>query len=176
MRNGAVLRLAKSLVVTALMVPALTGCTLFYPNWDTPRPTFSTPLPSATDSTADPSESPSASESPSQSASPSPSASPLKVAKLELIDLFVDETSGTLSLVAQVTNVAENGGTCRMIFSSGGTEKTVDVKAEANVNSTQCFPIEYPLSLLPKGKGRVAVAYFSAAYEGRTEAREVVIP
>ena len=80
----------------------LAGCTLLYPHWgQTPQPTTSA---SSSDGTTV-----APSDTPSQSASPT---TPVKkkAAAVELMDSQVDSGAMTISVVAHVTNVAEDGG------------------------------------------------------------------
>jgi uncharacterized protein YceK len=157
-------KIALVLVATAITL-SLSGCALLYPNWGTTQ-----------------SPGTSASAQPSQSASSSASASatpttPSKAkATVQIDDASSDATAGTISVIAEVTNVAEDGGTCTLILQAGNTTKRVDFKAEANVNTTVCHPMTIPLTGLPKGTALVSVQYQSAGYQGLSAAQSVVIP
>lgn len=153
-----------ALSIGTLSVFSMTGCALLYPNWGTDQNPSTSQSPSATEVSPTPSESPSASAAPS-----------LGVAKFNFIDLSVDSETGYVSAVVEVTNAAEDGGKCTFTLASGGVTKTVSVKAEANVSTTQCYPAMLPTAGLPKGKATVTVSYVSAAYEGSTSAG-VTIP
>lgn len=143
--------------IAALTLVALSGCALLYPNWGTDQNPSTSQSPSATD------------VSPSPSASASASASPtIGVAKFNFIDLSVDSTTGYISAVVEVTNVAEDGGKCTFVLTSGSVSKTVSVKAEANVSTTQCYPAMLPTAGVPKGKATVTVSYSSPTHEGTT--------
>jgi hypothetical protein len=148
--------------IAALTLISMSGCALLYPNWGTDQ-------------------NPSTSQSPTPSEnSPTPSATasvdPTKgVAKFNFIDLSVDSNTGYVSAVVEVTNAAEDGGKCTFVLSSGSVSKTVAVKAEANVSTTQCYPAMLPTAGFPKGKATVTVSYASAAFEGSTSAG-VTIP
>jgi hypothetical protein len=134
----------------------LGGCALLYPNW-------------GTDQNPSTSESPSASSSASPSASTTASPTPtIEVAKFNIIDMSVDTNNGYVQVVAEVTNVAEDGGKCTFALTSGSISKTVTVKAEANVSTTQCFPAMLPITGFPKGKATVTIAYASSTHEGTT--------
>ena len=156
----------KSLAVSlaALSLMTLSGCALLYPNWGTDQNPSSSQSPTASD------------VSPSPSASASASASPtVETAKFNFIDLSVDSGTGYVSAVVEITNVSEDGGKCTFVLSSGSVSKTVSVKAEANVSTTQCYPAMLPLSGVPKGKATLAVSYVSATHEG-TASTGVTIP
>ena len=155
----------KLLAVVAASGLALTlsGCSLIYPNWGT-----------------DQNPSTSQSAEPSDSASPTESASPTTSVKspatVSIDDAFVDATAGVVSVLAQITNFNEDGGTCTLTVEAGGQSKTMTVKAESNVTTTQCFPMELSLSGLPKGTALVTVTYESATHFGVSAGRSVLIP
>jgi len=142
---------------------SLSGCALLYPNWGT------TQSPGTSQSAA-----------PSQSASESASASPTAVkknnAKVEITDAYADVAAGTLSVVADVANIAQDGGTCTLILKIGANTTRLPFKAEANVTTTQCHPMDVPLSGLGKGTAIVSVEYASADYFGVSPTQSVVIP
>jgi len=152
-----------------LAIASLSGCSLLYPHWG--ETTFPTDSPSSSASST-----PSPSQSQSASASPSPSATQVKAAQVQIMDSNVDGTAGVIDVVAQVTNVAESGGQCTLTVASGGSTKTQTVKAEANVDTTQCFPMEITLTGLSSGSAAVTVTYRSAGYLGTSAAQTVTIP
>jgi hypothetical protein len=78
----------------------------------------------------------------------------------------VDATAGVVDVVAQVTNVAEDGGQCTLTVTSGGTSKSQTVRAESNVETTQCYPMEVSLAGLAKGSASITVTYKSAGFVG----------
>ena len=141
--------------IAALTLVSLSGCALLYPNWGTDQNPSTSQSPTATD----------ASPSPSASTSVAPT---IGVAKFNFIDLSVDTTTGYVSAVVEVTNVAEDGGKCTFVLTSGSVTKTVAVKAEANVSTTQCYPAMLPTAGVPKGKATVTVSYASPTHEGTT--------
>lgn len=156
--------------IVAVSAVALTGCSLLYPNWD---------------STLEPSD-PQVSETPSQSATPtqqpSESSTPTATPKIKnpanvvITDSGVDAAAGVVYAVAEITNRAENVGACSLTFTGAGVTKTVTAKAEANVNRTECFPLQISLKGLPKGAGLLWVGYESETLSGTTKAIGVVIP
>jgi hypothetical protein len=155
-------KIAAILAFSALTL-SLSGCALLYPNWGT------TQSPGTSES-ADPSASASASASASESA-------PTKgIAKVQIDQANVDATAGVIDVVAQVTNFNEDGGQCTLTIQAGTQTKKVSVKAESNVTSTQCYPMELSLSGLPKGTALVTVSYDSAAHAGTSADQSVVIP
>lgn len=152
-----------AIVAASGLALSLSGCSLIYPNWGTDQ------NPSSSQS-AEPSES--ASETPSAS----PSTSTKGEANVSIDQATVDATAGVVSVVAQVTNFNEDGGTCTLTIQAGTQSKTMSVKAESNVTTTQCFPMELSLSGLPKGTVLITVTYDSAAHFGTSAGRSVLIP
>jgi hypothetical protein len=154
-------------LATALV---LTGCTLFYPNSGSPEDLIE---PSASSSEAAAEET---STEQSASPSPSPSVSPtMAVAQLEIV--FTDTSAGVLNVVAEVTNFAEDGGSCTLSYYKGATATAVGtVMAERNVTSTFCFPFNVDFSALPKGALELTVKYESENHAGESEKFEVTIP
>jgi hypothetical protein len=161
----------KLILVSALMVSVLTGCSLFYPNLgnnESPSDPMN-PSPSSSQEIED-------SSSPEPEESETPTASKMQ-AKPTLIYSGVDADAKTLMLVGEVSNFAEDGGECILTFYSGNTALIQErVPAEHNVSTTQCFPLTIGLSRLPKGVGHVTVGYESEKYEGLSEIFEVIIP
>ena len=156
-------------LATALV---LTGCTLFYPNSANPE--------DAAEPTNSMSEAPSESKNPEESAtsspSPSPSVSPTMNPSLFEI-LYTDTSGGVLNVVAEVTNFAEDGGSCILSYYKGSTATAVaTVKAERNVTSTQCFPFNVDFSAVPRGVLELTVSYVSENHLGESEKFEVTIP
>jgi hypothetical protein len=152
-----------SIAVAAALALTLSGCSLLYPNWGT------TQNPSTSQS-VEPSQSASA------SVEPSPTTSTKGEAKVEIDMANVDATAGVVSVVAEVTNFNEDGGLCTLTLQAGNQTKKVSVKAESNVTTTQCFPMELSLSGLPKGTGLITVTYESADHFGVSAAQSVLIP
>jgi hypothetical protein len=155
-------KLASILIATAITL-SLSGCALLYPNW-------------GTDQSPGTSQSAAPSQSASESASPTPTTVNKAKAKLRIDDAYADATAGVISVVAEVTNVAQDGGTCTLVLQVGNTTKRLPFKAEANVTSTQCFPMEIPIAGLAKGTALVSVEYESADYYGVSAAQSIVIP
>jgi hypothetical protein len=100
----------------------------------------------------------------------------LKPASVQIMTASVDATGGVLDVVAQVSNVVEDGGTCQLNVISAGTSKSTLVRAERNVTTTQCFPMEVTLAGLLPGNAIVTVTYHSAGYQGVSAGQGVVIP
>lgn len=159
-------------LATALV---LAGCTLFYPNSGTPNEELIKPTGS---SSVTPGEETSQGEatSPSASPTPSPSVSPT-MAPAELNILYSDTSAGVLNVVAEVSNFAEDGGSCILSYYQGTTATAIaTVKAERNVTSTQCFPFNVSFSAVPKGTLSLTVSYSSNNHIGESQKFEVIIP
>ena len=139
-------------LATALVV---TGCTLFYPNSGSPEDLIE-PTNSA-------SEAPAEETTPDPSLSPSPSVSPT-MAPAILSILYTDASGGVLNVVAEVSNFAEDGGSCTLSYYKGTTATALGtVQAERNVTSTQCFPFNIDLASVPKGDLELCLLYTSDA-------------
>ena len=157
-----------SISATAISALLLSGCALLYPNWGTEEKPSDSETPSATPTT-------SASAEPSPSASVTP-AEPKIEAEISIIDSMVDANNGLIFAIAEVTNVDESTGTCTLTYEGQGVTKSVSAKAEANVTTTQCFPLELVLTGIPKGKGSIFVSYDSATASGTSSKIAVTIP
>lgn len=152
-------------LATALV---LTGCTLFYPNSGSPEDLL--------EPTSEVSEAPAEETNPEASPSPSPSVSPTMAPAILQI-LYSDASGGVLNVVAEVSNFAEDGGSCTLSYYKGSTATVLGtVKAERNVTSTQCFPFNIDLASLPKGDLELTVSYSSENHIGESEKFEVRIP
>jgi hypothetical protein len=158
-----------SLLAAAALAVSLSGCSMLYPNWGQKTPPIGTPSTSQ-----QPSDQPSSSSSASTSASATPSAPAKQVAKINVVQSNVDSTG--ISVVAEAINFSEDGGSCILTYTNGTIKKTVTVKAEANATDTQCFPMNLPLTGLPKGPGLVTISYSSATHIGSSAAIAVTIP
>lgn len=168
MKLTAIRSAVSTVLATSLVAVSLTGCALLYPNWET------------TANPADPA-SPSSSSSPvpSDTASANPSTSPSAAkakAQIAFLDSGVDASAGVIYAVASVSNVVQDGGLCTLTFIGAGKTKTVTGKAEANVTSTQCHPLELALAGLPKGAGLITMTYDSPTHTGTSTAVGVVVP
>lgn len=160
--------------VTALSVLALGGCSLFYPNWGATGLPTATSSSSATSSQTD-TPTPTPTDTASSSASPTPSN--LLSAEVQVVDASTDATAGTLTVIAQVNNLTETGGSCVATIKDAGVTKTYPaVRAEANASSTQCFAITIPLNGLASGSAAVQVSYSSSTAAGRSNYFAVTIP
>jgi hypothetical protein len=157
-----------TVAATSLVAISLTGCALLYPNWET---TANPSDPATTPSSSSPAPVDTASASPSTS----PSAAKAK-AQITFVDSGVDAAAGVIYAVASVSNVVQDGGLCTLTFIGAGKTKTVTGKAEANVSTTQCHPLELSLAGLPKGAGLITVTYDSPTHNGTSTAVGVVIP
>jgi hypothetical protein len=160
----------KAFIVALSLATALvlTGCTLFYPNSGSPEDLI--------EPSSEISEAPAEETTPEASPSPSPSVSPTMAPALLQI-LYSDASGGVLNVVAEVTNFAEDGGSCTLSYYKGTTATALGtVQAERNVTSTQCFPFNIDLASVPKGDLELTVSYSSENHIGESEKFEVTIP
>lgn len=148
-----------------LLSLSLSGCSVLYPHWGATD--FPTDSPAGTASST---------PTPTSSAGASPSTVPVQAAKVQLMQVNVDATAGVVDVVAQITNVSEDGGSCTLSVVSGSTSKQQTVRAESNVDTTQCFPMEVSLTGLSSGTGTVTVTYKSAGYVGSSLSQAITIP
>lgn len=149
----------------ALLTLSLSGCSMLYPHWGATD--FPTDGPTSTNTSA---------PTPTNSASPTQSSVPVQAAKVQLMQVQVDATAGVIDVIAQITNVSEDGGSCTITVVSGSTSKQQTVRAESNVDTTQCFPMELGLNGLTSGTGTVTVTYKSAGYVGSSLSQAITIP
>jgi len=137
---------------------------MFYPNWGATTLPSDTPSPSS-------SMSETASATPTPSETPTASASPtVKIdADVQILDASADATAGTITIIAQVNNVTESGGTCTALVKDAGVSKVYPaVSAESNAASTQCFPIVISLGGLASGTAAIQVSYASDTAVGKS--------
>jgi hypothetical protein len=150
---------------TLVAVATMAGCALFYPNigsTETPSDPLN-PTPSASEPTATPTE----------SETPAPVVKELAKPRV----VFYDIAGTNIQVVGEIMNFAESGGECIITFYAENTPVVMErVPAEANVSTTQCFPLTVGLSRLPKGAVDIVVSYESERYQGQSEATEVIIP
>ena len=147
-----------------LLAVALSGCSYFYPNWG---------------ATSAPTTSPSASSSPTDSSTPtsspttsaSPSAKPKQPASINIMNLSNDGAS--ITVIAEISNVSEDGGQCTLTVTGGGVTQSVVAKAESNVSTTQCYPLSIPLAFFSSKSLTAVVSYESDAYQGASPATSV---
>ena len=123
---------------------------------------------------------PSSSSSESATANPQPTPTQTQTVKqkpatVEILSSEVDSGAMAINVVAHATNVAEDGGSCTLVYQSGAVTKQIKVKAESNVNDTQCYPMTLSTVGLPKGAGLVSVVYDSVGYHGSSPATAVTI-
>lgn len=160
-----------ALVISTAAIFAVSGCSLLYPHPG--ATTFPTDDPS---STPEPKPTKTKKPKPTPTASPTATEKPKKKATVQIDDAYVDTDNQLVSVIAQVTNIFEDGGQCTLMVTSGKTSKTVTVKAESNVNSTQCSPMEVDLAGLKSGDATVTVSYSSTGFAGTSDGWDLVIP
>jgi hypothetical protein len=80
-------------------------------------------------------------------------------------------------VVAEVSNFAEDGGSCTLNYYKGTTATVLGtVQAERNVTTTQCFPFDIDLASVPKGALQLTVSYSSENHIGESDKFEVNVP
>jgi hypothetical protein len=152
--------------VCALAVTSLTGCSMLYPHWGATD--FPTDGPTSTSINVP-------TVTPSQTATPTPTAKPVQAAKIQVMSVNFDATNQVVDVVAAVTNTAEDGGQCTLTVTSGSTSKSQVVRAESNVDTTQCYPMEVSTAGLAKGNAVVVVSYKSPAFVGSSLSQTISI-
>jgi hypothetical protein len=138
---------------------SLGGCAFLTPNWGAIHPSASA--------------TPSPSETPQPITTPTPSTKPQPV-QVEVVASTVDASG--ISVVAQASNVSEDGGKCTLTVSQAATRKVVVVGAESNVVDTQCFPLNLPLTGFVSGAATFTVQYLSSTHSGISAIGQLVIP
>ena len=139
---------------TSLLAVSLTlgSCSMLYPG---PTPTSTT------------TDTPSATETPTET--PTPTVDPnLNQVSLTLIDANGFKDNGYVQVIASVDGVMEDDGKCTLVVTQGAQSQSVEVAAESNVNSTQCFPMQVPISSFKNGNAKFTVTYLSDASTGTT--------
>ena len=152
------------IALAAILAFTVSGCSILYPNWG--KPTDS-PKPTNTETVT---------PDPTDTSTPTPDPTDKGAATVEIMDAYVDAGNGVISVIGQVTNFSEDGGTCTAVFNGGGKTVSVTAAAESNAANTQCRPLDIKLSGLPKGAGVVTVTYDSAKNHGVSKATAVTIP
>lgn len=175
MREECVMRRTFIVALGLTTALVLAGCTLFYPNSGTPTDELIDPNASAS---VAPGDETSQGEATSPSASPSASPSPSPTMEAAVLNiLYTDTSAGVLNVVSEVSNFAEDGGSCTLSYYQGETATAIaTVKAERNVTSTQCFPFNVSFSGIPKGSLMLTVSYKSDNHIGESQKFEVIIP
>lgn len=74
--------------------------------------------------------------------------------------------SSNFTVRASAVGVAENGGTCAAILTSGSTARTFTSKGFLNASSTTCYPIA--VKGLTPGSWQLLVSYSSADASGKS--------
>ena len=167
--SAKITRSALALLAGSALAVSLSGCAALYPNWG------ATALPS---DSASPSASQTQSSEPSSEPAPTASESTPahREAHIEILQADADQVGGTLTVVAQMTTAAEDGGVCKLYVMTDKGMKDVTGRAESNVNTTQCYPLTLPLSVLGKGKVTFTVIYLSATFQGASEPQAITLP
>ncbi|HUC89529.1 MAG TPA: hypothetical protein VMR45_01900 [Patescibacteria group bacterium] len=80
-----------------------------------------------------------------------------------------------LEVGAYVSNVFEDGGTCKLIVKNNGTELTNTVTAVKDVKTTACPVMTLDKSQLTSGTWSATVTYTSLTHSGTSSAREIKI-
>jgi hypothetical protein len=91
-----------------------------------------------------------------------------------ILNSSADDTG--IDVVAQASNISEDGGTCTLIVSQAAVKKIILAKAESNVTDTQCFPMHLPLDGFSSGTATFTVSYKSPTSTGVSAVGQVVIP
>ena len=138
----------------------LAGCSFLTPNWSALHPTSK---PTASEST------------PRATPTPTPT-QPANLAQVDVMVLSATADSTGIDIIAQASNISEDGGTCTLVVSQAATKKTILAKGEANVTDTQCFPFHLPLTGFSSGVATFTVGYKSQTSTGISSVGQVVIP
>lgn len=129
---------------------ALTSCSMLYPGQN--------PTPTQT-------ETPTPTETPTET--PTPTVDPnLKQTTITIIDSNAFRDNGYVQVIASVDGVMEDDGKCTLVVTQNGQGQSVEVKAESNVTSTQCYPMEVPIASFKNGTAKFTVTYVSDASTG----------
>lgn len=147
-------KLLTALVALTVAI-SVSGCSMFYP----------APTPS---STVEPTETP--------LPTPTPTVDPdLVKIDLNVLDASAFRDNGTITVIVEALGVTEEGGKCTLRVTQDDASQSVTVKAEPNVTSTQCFPMEVPISGFKNGKLSYSVLYVSSKSTGVIESGSLTV-
>ena len=154
-------------IVISSATLSLSGCDVFYPHSSqSPTPTQS----------SSPSETPTV--GPSETPGPTPTETSVvrEKAVVRILQSSVDAGAGAISVVAEVADISEDGGSCTLIVTQGSVTRQVTAKAESNVTDTQCYPLNIPTTGFTSGNAQFEVKYDSTYYFGSSVGNAVTIP
>lgn len=80
-----------------------------------------------------------------------------------------------VSASGMVTNVAEEGGTCKFVFTNGSSEIIKTSSTLVNPSSTSCTTISFPSSELSPGTWKVSIVYSSSVSAGESNIKELTV-
>jgi hypothetical protein len=86
-----------------------------------------------------------------------------------------DKSAGTVQANGFVAGIIEQGGTCTLTLTKGGSKVTATSTAEADATTTNCGLLETSGDLAA-GTWNAVLAYSSAKATGTSAAREVTVP
>jgi hypothetical protein len=159
-------KLLIAIVITSATL-SLSGCDVFYPH--------SSQSPTPSDS-ASPSETPSVDPSESPSATPTQTSIAREKVTVRILQSSTDAGAGTISVVAEVADISEDGGSCTLIVTQGSVTRQITAKAESNVTDTQCYPLNIPTTGFTSGSAQFEVKYDSTYYLGSSSGNAITIP
>ncbi len=159
-------KLLIAIVITSATL-SLSGCDVFYPH--------SSQSPTPSDS-ASPSETPSVDPSESPSATPTQTSIVREKVTVRILQSSTDAGAGTISVVAEVADISEDGGSCTLIVTQGSVTRQITAKAESNVTDTQCYPLNIPTTGFTSGSATFEVKYDSTYYLGSSSGNAITLP
>ena len=91
------------------------------------------------------------------------------------VNVSFNNDGGFVRVLAYVSDVVEEGGSCTATFTKGGVTKSYSSTAFTDFSSSRCEAIEAPVSDLSSGVWQLRVSYSSDASEGTSSSVEVEI-
>jgi hypothetical protein len=87
-----------------------------------------------------------------------------------------DEATKSVQASGYLPGAAEDGGTCTLTLTRGGTTVTGTVAGTANVTNTSCGGLIVPGSRLSSGTWSAVVSYRSSTSSGSSAPVQVTVP
>jgi hypothetical protein len=85
---------------------------------------------------------------------------------MNIIDSSGFRDNGYVEVIAEAKGILEDDGQCLITVTQGSVVANATVKAGQNVTSTQCFPLQVPITGFKNGKANFVVQYVSSKYSG----------
>lgn len=106
---------------------------------------------------------------------PAPSTPPPAGGTADVLITYGDVYNDKVEVAAYITNVFEEGGTCKLTLKKGTTERTTTTQGVKNVSTTNCPAMAIATNTLSPGVWTATVTYTSATLSGTSKAKDITI-